>query len=57
MGPLPPAATELKCAPDKDVMGLLGSDTRSLKMAYQHADSETMLEALESRREPREIAR
>jgi integrase len=52
------AATELKHAPDKDVMRLLGwSDPRSLKMAYQHADDATTLAALESRREYRELAR
>jgi integrase len=44
------AATELKHAPDKDVMQLLGwKDLRSLKSAYQHADPETMLVALETR--------
>ncbi|HYO45429.1 MAG TPA: tyrosine-type recombinase/integrase [Gemmatimonadota bacterium] len=49
------AATELKHAPDKDVMELLGwKDLRSLKSAYQHADPETMLVALESRRQLRE---
>lgn len=50
------AATELKGAPDKDVMALLGwSDLRSLKTAYQHADPTTMLTALESRQELREV--
>lgn len=49
------AATELKGAPDKDVMALLGwTDLRSLKSAYQHADAETMLVALENRRQLRE---
>jgi integrase len=49
------AATELKGTPDKDVMALLGwSDIQSLKQAYQHADPETMLMALENRRERRE---
>jgi integrase len=49
------AATELKHAPDKDVMELLGwKDLQSLKACYQHADPETMLVALESRRELRE---
>jgi integrase len=49
------AATELKHAPDKDVMQLLGwKDLRSLKDAYQQADSETMLVALETRRQLRE---
>ena len=49
------AATELKHAPDKDVMALLGwTDPRSLKNAYQHADQATMLTALETRREVRE---
>jgi integrase len=50
------AATELKGAPDKDVMFLLGwTDQRSLKNAYQHADPETMLMALENRSEIREV--
>lgn len=50
------AATELKGAPDKDVMELLGwTDLRSLKTAYQHADPETMLVALERRGELREV--
>lgn len=49
------AATELKGAPDKDVMALLGwRDLQSLKDAYQHADPASMLVALESRRELRE---
>jgi integrase len=49
------AATELKGAPDKDVMALLGwTDYRSLKSAYQHADPETMLLAIETRRELRQ---
>lgn len=48
-------ATELKGAPDKDVMALLGwRDLQSLKEAYQHADPASMLVALESRRELRE---
>jgi hypothetical protein len=39
--------------PDKDVMALFGwSDIQSLKPAYQHA-AETMLRALENRRERR----
>ncbi|MGH7587842.1 MAG: tyrosine-type recombinase/integrase, partial [Gemmatimonadota bacterium] len=51
------AATELKGAADKDVMELLGwKDLRSLKQAYQHADPEGMLVALQSRRELREVA-
>jgi integrase len=51
------AATELKGAADKDVMELLGwRDHRSLKSAYQHADPEGMLVALQSRRELREAA-
>jgi integrase len=42
------AATELKGAPDKDVMALLGwRDLQSLKEAYQHADPASMLVALE----------
>jgi integrase len=50
------AATELKGQSDKDVMELLGwTDLRSLKSAYQHADPATMLAALESRRELREV--
>jgi integrase len=49
------AATELKHAADKDVQALLGwRDLRSMKQAYQHADPEGMLEAIESRRELRE---
>lgn len=49
------AATELKHAPDRDVMELLGwKDLQSLKACYQHPDPETMLLALESRRELRE---
>jgi hypothetical protein len=52
------AATELKGAPDKDVMALMGwTDLRSLKTAYQHADPASMLTALEQRRELRGIAR
>jgi integrase len=51
------AATELKGAPDKDVMALLGwKDLRSLKTAYQQADRETMLVALENRHQLRELA-
>jgi hypothetical protein len=38
------------------VMALLGwTDLRSLKSAYQHADPATMLAALESRGELREV--
>jgi len=49
------AATELKSAPDKDVMALLGwTDLRSLKTAYQQADQATMLTALQNRAELRE---
>lgn len=45
----------MKHAPDKDVMALGGwKDHRALKKAYQHADAEGMLLALESRRELRE---
>lgn len=45
------AATEMKGSPDKDVMALLGwSDLRSLKDAYQHADSAGMLATLQNRR-------
>lgn len=52
------AATEMKGAPDKDVMALLGwNDLRSLKDAYQHADAEGMLTALRTRRELHENAR
>jgi integrase len=51
------AATELKGAPDKDVMALLGwKDLQSLKTAYQQADPETMLVALENRHELRQLA-
>ncbi len=43
-------ATELKHAPDKDVMELLGwTDLRRVKSAYQHADAETMLVTLQTR--------
>ncbi|MGH7564876.1 MAG: tyrosine-type recombinase/integrase [Gemmatimonadota bacterium] len=50
------AATEMKHAPDVDVMQALGwTDLRSLKTAYQHADPETMLVALERRGELREV--
>jgi integrase len=51
------AATELKGFPDKDVMQLQGwKDPRSLKQAYQHADAEGMLAAIEGRREYREAS-
>jgi hypothetical protein len=51
------AATEMKGFPDKDVMALLGwNDSRSLKTAYQHADPNTMLMALENRRELRKVS-
>jgi integrase len=50
------AATEMKHAPDVDVMHALGwTDLRSLKTAYQHADPATMLVALENRGELREV--
>jgi hypothetical protein len=37
--------------------GMLGGwkDTRSLKACYQHADNVSMVQALESRRELREV--
>jgi hypothetical protein len=46
----------MKGFPDKDVMALLGwNDSRSLKAAYQHADPDTMLMALENRSELRKV--
>lgn len=51
-------ATELKGAQEKDVMAFLGwTDYRSFKTAYQHADPETMLLALENRRELHQASR